>query len=354
MERGSGKNLSSERFAPIKSSGYSKSNSAGAPDFCGKQENGGLMAETIFRQTTIMLILILVGVMCAKTQMISKETNKQLSVFVLQVVNPAVILMSYQTEYRSELVENLLLSFGLSFGAFVLMIICSYIFIRPKEGRETEIDRFSAVYSNCGFMGIPLINAVFGMQGVFYLTAFITLFNVFAWTHGIIMLSGKRDMKNVIKVFYSPTIIAIVLGMLSFFLRVKIPSVPAKAFGYIGDLNTPLAMIVSGVTIADTNVSALLKKPSVYYVSFLRLLLFPLIVSSALAPFGIEEKVRMTIVIAAAAPPAAMCTLQSIRYGKNSLYSSEVFAFGTLLSAATLPLMVTSAEYLTKLIGRVC
>lgn len=312
------------------------------------------MAEAIFRQTFIMLMLIMVGVLCSKTKMISKETNKQLSVFVLQVVNPAVIFMSYQTEYRSELVENLLLTFALSFGAFSFMITLSYIFIPKKEGRETEIERFSAVYSNCGFMGIPLINAVFGMQGVFYLTAFITMFNYFAWTHGVIMISGERNMKNVIKVFYSPTMIAIVLGMLTFFLRIKLPSVPLKAVGYISDLNTPLAMIVSGATIADTKVLELIKKPAVYYVCFLRLLLYPMIIAALLSPFGIEEKVRMTVVIAAAAPPAAMCTLQSIRYGKNSLYSSEIFAFGTVLSVASLPVVVRCAEYLTNLIGRVC
>ena len=221
----------------------------------------------------------------------------------------------------------------------------------PSKADTMMTDRMNKL---CELMGIPLVNALFGMEGVFYLTAFITVFNISVWTQGIVLISGERDMKKVVKVFYSPTMIAIVLGMISFFLRLRLPSVPAKAVDYIAELNTPLAMIVSGVTIADTNVPALLRKPSVYYVSFLRLLLFPLIVSSALAPFGIEEKVRMTIVIAAAAPPAAMCTLQSIRYGKNSLYSSEVFAFGTLLSAATLPLMVTSAEYLTKLIGRVC
>jgi len=308
------------------------------------------MAETILRQTIIMLMLIMVGVFCSKAGMISKETNKQLSGFVLQVVNPAMIFMSYQTDYRSELVEGLLLTFVLSAGAFAVMIISAYIFIRHKEGRETEIERFSAIYSNCGFMGIPLVNSLFGMEGVFYLTAFITVFNILVWTHGIVLLSGERDMKKVVKVFYSPTMIAIALGLVSFFLRLRLPSVPARAVNYVAELNTPLAMIVSGITIADTKVVRLLKKPSVYYVVFLRLLLIPCIISALIAIPDVSEKVRMTVVVAAAAPPAAMCTLQCIRYGKNSLYSSEIFAFGTILSVATLPLTVKCAEYLTNLI----
>jgi hypothetical protein len=256
--------------------------------------------------------------------------------------------MSYQTDYRSELVENLLLTFVFSVAAVVVNIISAYVLIRDKKGRETQIERFSAIYSNCGFMGIPLVNALFGMEGVFYLTAFITVFNIFVWTHGIILISGERDMKKVIKVFYSPTIIAIVLGLVTFFLRLRLPSEPSRALSYIGELNTPMAMIVSGVTIADTNVAKLLKKPSVYYVAALRLLVIPVILSAILSNIPMAEKVRITVIVAAAAPPAAMCTLQCVRYGKNSLYASEIFAFGTILSIATLPAIVR----LTEFIGR--
>ena len=306
------------------------------------------MSETILRQTIVMLMLIMVGVLCSKTKLISKSTNKELSGFVLQVVNPAMIFMSYQTDYRSELVENLLLTFVFSVAAVVVNIISAYVLIRDRKGRETQIERFSAIYSNCGFMGIPLVNALFGMEGVFYLTAFITVFNIFVWTHGIILISGERDMKKVIKVFYSPTIIAIALGLITFFLRLRLPSEPSRALSYIGELNTPLAMIVSGVTIADTNVVKLLKKPSVYYVAALRLLIIPVILTAILSNIPMDEKVRITVIVAAAAPPAAMCTLQCVRYGKNSLYASEIFAFGTILSIATLPAIVRLTEYIGR------
>ena len=136
------------------------------------------MAITILNQTIIMLILIMLGIICAKTRIISDESNKDLSKFVLQVVNPVVIFMSYQTDYHFNLVKNLLITFGLSLVSYGIMIAAAYIFVRRKEDRETEIERFSAIYSNCGFMGIPLINALFGMEGVFYLTAFITVFNL--------------------------------------------------------------------------------------------------------------------------------------------------------------------------------
>ena len=308
------------------------------------------MTETIFRQTIIMLMLIMVGFLCSKSGLISKSTNKELSGLVLQVVNPIVIFMSYQRDYQSELAKDLGLTFLISAGAFAAAIGISMLLIRRRKGRDTEVERFSAVYSNCGFMGIPLVNALFGMEGVFFLTAFITVFNLTVWTHGVILISGERDMRRVVKVFYSPTMIAIALGLISFFLRLRLPSVPSDALEQIAGLNTPLAMIVSGVTIADTKVKDLLTKPGVYYTVFLRLLVIPLVIAFALAPMSINEKVRMTVVVASAAPPAAMCTLQCVKYGKNSLYASEIFAFGTILSVATLPAVVRLAERLTNLI----
>ncbi len=304
------------------------------------------MSATIFRQTIIMLILILTGVLCAKTKIIGTEANKDLSKFVLQVINPVVIFMAYQSEYRPELAKNLLITFGLSVLSFIIMIVLAYVLVRRKDKRETEIERFSLIYSNCGFMGIPLVDALFGDEGVFYLTAFITVFNIFVWTHGIILISGEKNIKNIVKVLRSPTIISIVLGLLCFFARIRIPEVPAQALTFIKEINTPMAMIVSGVTMADTDILKLVKNLRVYLICILRLLVIPIAVVGMLSVFNIDSKVMLTIITASAAPPAAMCTLHCIRYGKNSVYSSEIFTAGTIFSIATLPLIVKIAELL--------
>ncbi len=297
--------------------------------------------QTIFNQTIVMFILIITGIICFKTGIITKNGNKELSKLVLSVVNPIVIFMAYyQQNYDSQLVKNLLLSFGLSILSFGVLIAGAYILI-PAKTANSEIERFSSIYSNCGFMGIPLIQALCGSTGVFYLTAYLTVFNFLIWTHGIILLSGERNFKNVLKVLYSPVILSIVLGIIMFFLQIKIPSVLSESLGFIADLNTPLAMIVSGVTMADTDIIQLIKKKRIYYTSFLKLFLFPavLVIIFALIP-NIDSVVRMTIIIAASAPSAAMCTLQCIRLGKDSLYASEIFAFTTVISIASLPFIV--------------
>lgn len=308
------------------------------------------MSQTILNQTVIMLILIVVGILCARLKLISTSTNKELSQFVLQVVNPVVIFMSYQKDYETRLVKNLLLTFALSVLAFAVTLAVAYLVIRKKEDRHTEVERFSAIYSNCAFMGIPLMSALFGDEGVFYLTAFITVFNLVIWTHGVITISGEKNMKQLVKVFYSPTMIAIALGIITFFLKIRIPAVPAEALGFIGSINTPMAMIVSGVTISATNVPKLLKNVRVYFICLVKLLIIPLVLALAMSPLNIDEKVRMTIIVAVASPPAAMCTLFCLRYNKNSVYASEIFAAGTILSVMTLPVVVNLTEKLTNLI----
>ncbi len=297
-------------------------------------------AEIILNQTLIMLILIIVGIICKKTKIITDDGNKELSKLVLTVVNPIVILMAYQKDYKPQLVKNLLIAFGLSILSYIILIVAAYLLIPQKDGRETQIERFSAIYSNCGFMGIPLVNALFGSEGIFYLTAFLTVFNLVVWTHGIILISGERNLKNIVKVFYSPVIISIVLGIIMFFAQIRLPDIITDSLNFISNLNTPLAMIVSGVTIADTKILKLLKKPGIYYVSFLKLILLPLILIAAFSLFNVNEQVRITVLVAASAPAAAMCTLQCIRYEKNSLYASEIFAASTILSVVTLPIIV--------------
>lgn len=309
------------------------------------------MSVIILKQTLIMLILMLVGVLCSKTGIISQNSNKDLSKFVLQVVNPVVIFMSYQKDYEHELAENLLLTFLISFLSMTLAIILAKFIVREKKDRDTAIERFSSVYSNCGFMGIPLVNAMFGSEGVFYLTAYITVFNILAWTHGIILISGEKNFKQAVKVLYSPTMIAIYLGIIFFFAQIRLPEIPYQSLEFISSLNTPMAMIVSGVTMSATNITAMVKNINIYKVCFLKLIFIPFVISLLiilLCPHDTDSKVKFTVIIAASAPPATMCTLQALRYGKNSLYASEIFTAGTILSVITLPIITKLTEILTK------
>ena len=328
------------------------------------------MASVVLQQACIMLILIGIGAGCFRFKLLSGQVVSQLSSLVLKIVNPIVILMSFQRECDKHLIADLgwtfllaVLSYGIAFGG-------AYLLIREKEGRDTVIERFSSIYSNCGFMGIPLVQAMFGYEGVFYLTAFIAVFNAFVWSHGVMMMSGQRSLKSLLKVLRSPAIIAIFVGLVMFFTGLTLPeagsaaaagaSIPVRilhtlgaliseAFEMVGSLNTPLAMFVAGATIIQTDMPAVLKKPRVFYVSFLRLLVFPAVTLLLFQLFPVDTIVEMTVLAAASAPCAAICTMMSLMYKRNAAYASEIFGVSTLLSVVTMPLMMILYEALAHM-----
>lgn len=291
-------------------------------------------------QILIMFIIILIGFICYKTDLIDKETNKKLSGILLMLVNPILIFESYIREFSTELLQGLLLSFGLAIATHVIGIIIAYVLLRGKEEKNVVIERFSSIYSNCGFMGIPLINGILGGEGVFYITAYMTIFNVFVWTHGLTMMIGKQDKKATIKTLISPTIIAMILGIIFFITRMTLPEVLLQSFRYISGLNTPLAMIIAGVTIAQTDIKKIFIKFRIYYVTAIKLLVIPIALLLLYSRFPIPKEVLLTAIVAAACPTGATGTLFAIRYNKNALYASEIFATTTLLSITTLPLVV--------------
>lgn len=299
------------------------------------------------KQIIVMFILIAAGYICGKT-IISQDTGRQLSKLVLNVVNPMLIFMSYQMDYDAKLMKNLMMSVLLGAVSYAAAILLSEIMFAKSSTDTRAADKFFAVYSNCGFMGIPLINGLFGSEGVFYLTGYLTCFNILVWTHGIMLYSGgekKNVGKTALKVITSPSVIAIIAGIACFVLQIRLPELIAEAADYIGSMNTPLAMIVAGVTIAGSGrITDMLKNGRAYYISIVRLLIMPLIfvlLCRLCGYFGAPETVFMTVAVAAACPGAATGVMYAVNYDKNPVYASNVFALSTILSAVTLPLTVT-------------
>lgn len=136
------------------------------------------MAGIILKQAVLMLLLNLVGMIAYRTKIVDAKGGRQFSAFVLEIVTPVLVVTAYaDVEYQPELVKNLLWTFVLAAAAYGIVILLAQLLIRKKDGRETAIERFSVVYSNCGFMGIPLASALLGTEGVFYCTAFLTVFS---------------------------------------------------------------------------------------------------------------------------------------------------------------------------------
>ena len=295
---------------------------------------------TIAFQVGVMFILILFGFFCYKLGFITNRANKQLSNIVITLVTPAIMFVSYQKEFDMRLARGLLISFVLAAVSHFVLIAFGTLFIKKEGNANWNVERFACVYSNCGFMGIPLMEALYGSDGIFYLTAYITVFNIMMWTHGVITIREVKDSKAILKALKSPAIIATVLGIMMFLLQITLPQIIMKPLNYIASLNTPLAMLVSGVTIAQTHFFTAVKKPRVYLIALLKLLVVPIILLLIFKPFNISEPVLNSAIIAAGCPTAAATIMFAYKYKKDAIYASEIFVVSTLLAAFTLPLVI--------------
>lgn len=285
---------------------------------------------------------------CYKVKIVSQEGNKSVSNLLLMVVNPCLIITVYQTDYDARLVKGLLIAFAAACMSHIIGIVIARFLIPAKNNPEYCLERFGAVYSNCGFIGIPLIYSVLGNEGVFYLTAYMTVFNLFTWTHGLSLLQDKFTLKELKEGLFSPMLIATLVAVVLFFIRFRIPETVLSSMNYIADMNTPLAMMVAGFSVAQADLKRIFTNFHIYWVSILKLIAMPLLVAVFLFVTGISHDIAYTTLIAAACPTATTTTMMAIRYNRNYTYSSEIFAFSTVLSMVTIPFVTFIAGFLIQ------
>ncbi len=300
-------------------------------------------AGVVANQVLIMFLLMGVGVLTEKLRMIRYAAASQINNFLLLIVMPCVILNAYQIEFKAELLEGLLLAFLLALFSHAIGIIVSMLLARRRPDAKYRIERFAMVYSNCSFMAIPLLQAVVGSEGVFYGSAYIAVFNLFMWTHGVFLMSGERSMKAVRKALLNPGVLSVAAGLALFFTPFRFPYVVGQVTGYIASLNTPLAMLLTGIFISRSGIKTAFSDPKVYGISAVRLLLIPLLVLGVIWALPVASTVRTACIISAACPCAASCSMFALRYKQDVSYSSKMITVSTLLSVLTLPLLILLA-----------
>ncbi|PWL73219.1 MAG: hypothetical protein DBY25_00495 [Clostridiales bacterium] len=296
-------------------------------------------AQIVLYQAVVMFLMIVVGYICYRIHIISPTTNIQLSNLLLLVVNPCIIFISFQVDFDARLVSGLLISIGLSVLSIVLMMFLTRVVLKKKPEMQYKVDRFACIYTNCGFFATPLVSAMFGSEGVLFITAYIATSNFFMWTQGVGVYTGKMNVRQLVNCLKAPTIIAILLGVILFFCHIRIPDFVYDPIQFIGSMNSPLAMIVAGAFIAQTNVVKAFAKLRLYYVSIVRLFMIPLLCIVVFALLPLEDTVALTVLVGAAAPPAVSIMMFAAKYQCDELYAAELFSVSTIISILSIPSM---------------
>lgn len=303
---------------------------------------------TVTGKVAIILVLILVGYFAVKKGMFSQKGLGEITDFLIRIVTPCLIVSSFLTAEAGTLDgKSLLLAVVLPALSIVLSILLSFLFFRKEVLARQKVLRFSVIFCNVGFMGVPLVRGIVGDAGVIYGSFFIAVFNVFCWTYGYAMMGGgKMKIKTLL---LNPGIVGLAIGLPIYFLEIPLPELITSPVNMLAELNTPLAMLIVGGYIARVELKAFVSDLAVYKMAALRLLVAPALYIALVFLIRPNETLLMSSVIQAATPVAANCVLFAVQYGSDAELASKSVAVTTVLSILTVPLFTVLTQALLML-----
>ncbi|WP_342985295.1 AEC family transporter [Clostridium saudiense] len=287
-----------------------------------------------------LFLIILVGVYAAKKRIITKEINKGLTNILLKITLPCLVVSSFIFDLSDELKDNIIRCFIYSPLVLIISIVISYILLIPIKGEKKIIIQFANVFSNCGFIGFPIVFSIYGNEGVIYASIFNLFFTAFLWTYGVILFNGKMKREDIKKVLLNPAIVAVFIGLIIMIFGFDIPSVLSSTLDLVGNMTSPLSMIIVGVILGNAKIISYLKDKTIYYSAFLKLIIMPCILILISKLLKDTSLVIKTLIIVTAMPAAAMTSILAESFDKESEYSAVIVFITTLFSVITFPILL--------------
>jgi predicted permease len=299
---------------------------------------------SVLNQILVLFLTLIVGYLARHLKVFGEEMTKGLSSFLLKVALPALIIDSLQQSFTPELLrasgQILVIAFFVYLFSGLLALLVGKLLKAPAT--DVGVYRFALLFSNVGFMGYPVVNAVFGSEAVFYAAIYNLPFNLIVFTIGILIISWgakKATQKITPAMFFNPATVAVAVGFMFFLFSIKLPAALAATVNQLGSLTTPLSMILIGALLANSNFKEMLGNWRIYVVSFLRLIIIPLAIWAALRNVTSDPLLVGVPTIIAAMPVAANSAILAQEYEANSFLASQVVFVSTLLSVITIPLI---------------
>lgn len=297
------------------------------------------LALITVKQVVVLFILIFAGFVCVKTKAVKMEGKKAFSDLLLYLIVPAMVINSYMMEFNIDILHNLLKAFELSILLLLIGLFITLALTAKHKSPDLPIMRFACIFSNAAYMGFPLIQALFGAEGILYASVYVTVYNILLWTVGYSFVTKKVNVKEIAKsILTAPCIIAVFIGLILYGLNVHVPDIIGTPLSMIAAINTPGSMIITGVTIAGSSMTVLLKNKRLFEVIGIRLFLIPAACLLVMYLIGGNGTTAMVALMLEACPCAAITTMFSIEFGHDENLASGSVVFTTLLSIITLPL----------------
>lgn len=301
------------------------------------------------QQVGVLFALVAVGYVCRRTNFLSDAFIKGAVNLLLLVVTPCLIVHVFQRPFSRAALANLGLALAVAVAAHLVGIAVAEACFRTAGESRRGVLKFATVFSNAGFMGIPLEYALLGADGAFYGAVYVVVFNVMCWTYGLRTMSNAPEGVGRRILFVNPGTIGVAAGLPLFLTSTTLPTILHDPIRYVSDLNTPLAMVIIGFYLADAKFAAYFRCVPAIAASALRLVAIPAIVLAGLASVrgaGIDPTMAIALTASASAPVAAMNTMFAVRFGRDVDVSVGLVAVTTIASIVTMPTLVGLAMWI--------
>ena len=298
---------------------------------------------TLISKLASMMLYAVVGYVIVKVGLLKSTDSKPISKLVVYVLQPCLIIHSFQIEVTAERLRGYLTVMVFSTLIYFVWIILARV--GSRMFRLDPIDETTLVYSNVGNLVLPLISMTLGDEMVFYASAIQIPFNLLIWTHGYQTIRGVKGI-NLGKVFKNTNVLAVIAGLAMMFLHIRIPEIPATTIEGLTSMLGPASMMVVGMVITEKNLKSVFTYKKAWGILFGRLILFPLIAVALLFASGFlrihPELVPMIMVgmMALSAPPSSTVSQIAVVYDVHPVESSIYNVLGTFLCIATMPAMI--------------
>lgn len=296
-------------------------------------------------------LMMLPGVYFGRKNIIEEKQCEGISSIVVNVAWPCLVITALQMDFS----ETLLLNSGLLAATFVVISGLAYVVgmglcrVLKTDNQITYLIIYMFLFSNTGFMGIPVCETLYGEEGIFYAALMDSLSDVFVFTVGTYLVKKSMGVtiKNNPKELITPGLMSIVIGVTLFLMDIKLPVFLGETLSIVGGITTPLAMFIIGYKLGKMNLKDMLGDGKVYIVSGFRLLILPVIVLVSLTITGVELTVLTKVIAMEFAMPVATCTVIFVeQYRGNTEFASKCVLLSTLLSVVTIPMFAMLIELL--------
>ena len=300
--------------------------------------------SVLFEKMAMLVILLALGYLCARLKLVGPEFNKGLSKLVINFFLVGMILSSVINKEMELTGAEALTGFLM---LALMMLICFAIawispgVLRIKDG-DKGMYRMLVAFMNNGFMGFPIVAAIYGEGAVFFASLSNIPFNLLLYSAGVMLLrEGSEGEKFKLRNAINAPLVATLIATIILVLKIPVPAIIDDTVDTISSATVPLSMMCIGLSLGSVSLKDAFVHPRLYGLSFVRLVVCPLIVWFVMSFFITNPVILGTIVTLSACPSAVICSILGIENGRDGIESSEAVFLCTVLSMITIPLLVS-------------